>query len=241
ILEVLETALGFPVDIEFAYAGDIQTPYLLQCRPQSYGVSRSSVSIPTGVPQSDQLFTANRFVTDGLAEEIEYIVFVDPMEYDLLQGMEDLIEVGRAVGTLNKKLPARRFILMGPGRWGSRGDIKLGVRVGYSDINNTAVLVEMAFTKRGYVPELSFGTHFFQDLVEAGIKYLPLYPDDPSTFFNREFFTLSHNQLKRLIPEARHLEKVLKVIRVQREVPEANVSVVMNGEQDLAMGYIKRL
>ena len=69
---------------------------------------------------------------------------------------------------------------MGPGRWGSRGDIKLGVRVTYSDINNAAMIIEVARKKGNYVPDVSFGTHFFQDLVESGIRYLPLYPDDPA-------------------------------------------------------------
>jgi pyruvate, water dikinase len=87
-------------------------------------------------------------------------------------------DVGRAVGRLNKLLPRRQFVLMGPGRWGSRGDIKLGVSVTYSDINNTAVLMEIAARRGSYVPDLSFGTHFFQDLVEAGIRYLPLFPGD---------------------------------------------------------------
>ena len=77
---------------------------------------------------------------------------------------------------------------MGPGRWGSRGDIKLGVSVTYSDINNTAVLIEIARQKGNYVPDLSFGTHFFQDLVEADIRYLPLYPDDARVVFNEAFF-----------------------------------------------------
>ena len=76
---------------------------------------------------------------------------------------------------------------MGPGRWGSRGDIKLGVSVTYSDINNTAVLMEIAAKRGNYVPDLSFGTHFFQDLVEAGIRYLPLFPGERGEVFNELF------------------------------------------------------
>ena len=77
---------------------------------------------------------------------------------------------------------------MGPGRWGSRGDIKLGVPVAYSDINKTAMLIEIAVKQSKYEPELSFGTHFFQDLVEENIKYLPLYPEDNDIIFNMSFF-----------------------------------------------------
>ncbi len=92
-------------------------------------------------------------------------------------------EVARAVGRLNRILPKRGFALIGPGRWGSRGDIRLGVPVTYADISNAAVLIEIARQRGGYVPDLSFGTHFFQDLVESSIRYLPLYPDDPETIF----------------------------------------------------------
>ena len=90
-----------------------------------------------------------------------------------------MLAVGRAVGRLNQVLPRRKFLLMGPGRWGSRGDIKFGVSVTYSDINNTAMLIEVARKQKDYIPEPSFGTHFFQDLVEASIAYLPLYPGRP--------------------------------------------------------------
>ncbi|HRY61058.1 MAG TPA: hypothetical protein P5266_02590, partial [Candidatus Fermentibacter sp.] len=168
------------------------------------------------------------------------IVYVDPDGYDDIPSMEALYDCGRIVGRLNQKLPSKRFILMGPGRWGSRGDIKLGVHVGYSDINNTSMLIEIAKTKRGYVPDLSFGTHFFQDLVEADIKYLPLYPDDPGIVFNHDFFRLSHNQLRKLVPGSEHLEDVIRVIRVGREKQGATASVAMDGDSDRAIGYIVR-
>jgi hypothetical protein len=63
-----------------------------------------------------------------------------------------------------------------------------GVPVSYADINKTAALIEIARQKSNYVPELSFGTHFFQDLVEANIRYLPLYPDEKGVIFNTAFF-----------------------------------------------------
>ena len=92
---------------------------------------------------------------------------------------------------------------MGPGRWGSRGDIRLGVPVTYADISNAAVLVEIARKKGGYLPDLSFGTHFFQDLVESTIRYLPLYPDDPDVVFNEAFFLRAANALAEPRPRVR--------------------------------------
>lgn len=240
VLKILGQSLGFPVDIEFACDGDIHKLYLLQCRPQSQAGGVMAVSVPENVPAADQLFTANRYITNGVVQEIEYLVYVDPEAYDSLPSMDDLVQVGRTVGELNSKLPRQKFILMGPGRWGSRGDIKLGVRVGYADINNTAMLVEVAKKKKDYVPELSFGTHFFQDLVEANIRYLPLYPDEPGAVFNQEFFASAPNMLRRFLPGARNMEKVIKVIAVPKLADGATVTVAMDGDSERALGYIQR-
>ncbi len=106
---------------------------------------------------------------------------------------------------------------MGPGRWGSRGDIKLGVNVTYSDINNTAVLIEIARKKGNYMPDLSFGTHFFQDLVEGQIRYLPLFPDDEGIVFNERFLLGSPNILPEVLPEFSRLAGVVRLI----DVPQA--------------------
>jgi hypothetical protein len=240
MLKILREALGFPVDIEFACDGDIHKLYLLQCRPQSQAGGALAVAVPENVPASDQLFSANRYITNAMVSGIEYLVYVDPEAYDALPTMEDLIQVGRTVGELNGKLPRQKFILMGPGRWGSRGDVKLGVKVGYADINNTAMLIEVAKKKKDYVPELSFGTHFFQDLVEANIRYLPLYPDEPGVVFNQEFFDSAPNLLRRFVPGARNLEKVIKVIAVTKVSGGATVTVAMDGDNEKALGYINR-
>ena len=174
ILRLLEEKLGTPVDIEFAHDGT--NFYLLQCRPQSYSQESAPAPIPKDVSPDRMVFTANRYVSNGRVRDITHIVYVDPLKYGDLPNRDDLVAVGRAVGKLNKLLPKRQFVLMGPGRWGSRGDIKLGVSVTYSEINNTAVLIEIARKKGNYSPDLSFGTHFFQDLVEGQIRYLPLFP-----------------------------------------------------------------
>ncbi|HET7904309.1 MAG TPA: nucleotidyltransferase domain-containing protein, partial [Candidatus Eisenbacteria bacterium] len=142
---------------------------------------------------------------------------------------------GRAVGRLNKILPKRQFVLMGPGRWGSRGDIKLGVSVTYADINNTALLVEIARKKGNYLPDLSFGTHFFQDLVEASIRYLPLYPDDPGVRFDESFFERVENVLPSILPEYASLADVLKVIDVPRVMGGQVLRVLMNADLDEAV------
>ena len=199
LLALLQARLGCPADIEFAYDGN--DFYLLQCRPQSYSGDAVPVAIPQDIPVDRLIFSAKRYVSNGRVPEITHIVYVDPEGYGHLPDQNAMRDVGRAVGRLNKLLPKRQFILIGPGRWGSRGDIKLGVPVTYSDINNSAMLIEVARQKGNYLPDLSFGTHFFQDLVEASIRYLPLYPDEAGIAFQENFLRNSRSVLDELLPE----------------------------------------
>ncbi|MEN6561350.1 MAG: PEP/pyruvate-binding domain-containing protein [Acidobacteriota bacterium] len=235
ILKTLSTAMGVPVDIEFASTGT--DFYLLQCRPQSQAAEDVAMEIPANLPDEAVLFTARKHVPNGRVADITHIVYVDPDRYGGLADFADLAAVGQAVGKLNKLLPRRQFILMGPGRWGSRGDIKLGVRVTYSEINNSAMLIEVARKKGNYVPDVSFGTHFFQDLVESGIRYLPLYPDDEGIKFNERFLLTSPNRLADLCPECAGLADALRVIDVPQAAGGKVLRVVMNADEEAAVGY----
>jgi len=234
ILKTLQTKIKSPVDIEFGCDGTYL--YLLQCRPQSFSGYYSSDPIPKDVSLEKILFTAHKYISNGKVPDITHIVYVDPEKYADLADREKMMQVGRAVSKLNKTLPKRRFILIGPGRWGSRGDIKLGVSVTYSDINNTAMLIEVARKKGNYVPDLSFGTHFFQDLVEANIRYLPLYPDDPGVVFNDYFLNNAKNIFKELLPEFHYLADTVKVIDVFESTGGLNLRVFVNADIDEAMG-----
>ncbi len=236
MLEILEREMGTPVDIEFASDG--QDLYLLQCRPQSSGRMAKAAVIPHDTLPEQVIFTARRFISNGSANNITHVVYVDPDHYNELETIEELRAVGRAVGRLNKILPKRQFVLIGPGRWGSRGDIKMGVNVTYSDINNTSVLIEVARKKGNYLPDLSFGTHFFQDLVEAEIRYLPLYPDDPGIVFNEAFLGRSPNILAELLPEYAALADTIRVIDVSRVTKGMVMHVLMNANLDEAIAFL---
>ena len=236
ILKILKAEIGTPVDIEFASDG--KSFYLLQCRPQSYGSGLKGIAIPKHIPKEKMIFSAHKYVTNGIVPPISHIVYVDPDGYNNLENAEDMKAVGRAIAKLNKLLPKRQFVLIGPGRWGSRGDIKLGVSVTYSDFNNTAALIEVALKKGKYVPELSFGTHFFQDLVEANIRYLPLYPDDEGVEFNWGFLRESRNTLPDILPEYAYLASTLRVIDVPGNTDGQFLRVLMNADQDHAVGFL---
>lgn len=224
------------MDIEFAHDG--RDLFLLQCRPQSSTGQDAPAEIPRNPAEEDVVFSAHRYVSNGRVPDLRYLVYVDPAAYAVLPDEASMIAVGRAVGRLNDALPRRRFALMGPGRWGSRGDIQLGVRVTYSDISNTALLIEVARRKGAYVPDLSFGTHFFQDLVEASIRYLPLYPDEPGVRFHERFLREAPNLLASILPEDAHLAPVLRVIDLPAATGGKVLRVLMNADEDRAVGLL---
>ncbi len=237
LLNLLQAQLKTPVDIEFAYDG--HDLYLLQCRPESFGSDATPVSIPQNLPEESVIFSAKKFVSNGRVPEITHVVYVDPEGYSHMDNPQ-MREVGRAVSRLNKLLPKRRFILIGPGRWGSRGDIRLGVPVTYSDINNTSMLIEVARKRGNYLPDLSFGTHFFQDLVEASIRYLPLYPDDNDTVFKENFLRKSRNLLGDMVPECSHLSDTVHVIDVPGTTGGLILRVLMNADLERAVAYLSQ-
>lgn len=234
-LQTLEKAYGCPVDIEFACDG--KTFHLLQCRPQAMPRETARVELPSGVPPERRIFTASRDVIGAAVHDIEYVVLIDPRDYNRLESTEQRRDVARAVRRLNRELAGRRFILMGPGRWGSK-DMRLGVRIGYSDINNTSMLIEIARQKGDYLPEVSYGSHFFQDLVESEIQYLALYPDEPQIEFNEDFLRGGGSVLPELLPEFAELADVVRVIHVPRLSGGALLNIDMDGDRQQALAWL---
>lgn len=88
----------------------------------------------------------------------------------------------------------------------------MGVPVNFAEISNISVLVEVAFQDKGLVPELSFGTHFFQDLIETQIIYAAIFPEKTKVVFRNDFLKNSANILPSLLPEAKDWANVIKVI-----------------------------
>ncbi len=240
----LEKAYRMPVDIEFTvevipdYPDANYRLHVLQCRPLSQREEGEPVEIPQDLPADDVIFSSSGLIPDGRVEGVRYMVFVDPLQYRAIANPTVRLEIGRAVGRLNEKLAGEAFILMGPGRWGS-ANIELGVRVSYADIFNTKALVEIAVAGVDGSPELSYGTHFFQDLVEGGIYALPLHLDEPDSTFDWDFFRESPNALAALSPADDGLEECIKVVDVRAVAPGCRLSILMDGSRDRAVGYLK--
>jgi hypothetical protein len=211
ILSRVEAAYGRPVDMEFAW--DNNKFYLLQCRSLSIRKELEKVPIPEQIPEEQLLFITSTGLSNSVLHNIEYIVYVNPRAYDALQTYEEKLKIASVVNVLNRHLSLKPYALMGPGRWGSN-DINLGVRVTYANINKAKLLMEISFAKEGYTPEVSYGTHFFQDLVEADIVIVPLFPDDPKALFNEAFLLDSQNVLSDIAPEFKDCKEVVRVIHV---------------------------
>lgn len=235
MLTALERNYRVPVDLEFAQ--DDGQFYVLQCRPLGGDAAQKGAPLPTNVEPADRIFSARRYVNPGVLEDIEFLVLVDPRDYNRVDSMTKRREIARAVGRINDALAGRNFVLMGPGRWGSR-DIRLGVQVGFADISNASALIEIARAGGEFTPEPSFGTHFFQELVEAAILYLPLYPDDPTVEFNEKFLHGSPNALAWVSPEDARLADTIRVLETAKIAPGRRLNLVLDGERQEALAYL---
>jgi hypothetical protein len=216
MLTLLERVYGHPVDTEFTGSVDRDGRIrinLLQCRPMRTPGSSRSVLIPDPLSPERILFKSSRIINGGYIDHIRYLLYVDPEKYARIQSMDAKKSLGRVVGRLNDhpRLVQEKMILMGPGRWGS-SHIDLGVNVSYADINHMSVLVEIAREEAGHIPEVSYGTHFFLDLVEAQIIYMPVYPDDSTSCFHHDFFRDAPSVLPELLPDAVKFRDIIRVI-----------------------------
>jgi len=241
ILHSLENAYSSPIDIEFTLdlgetrrgKPDVNIS-LLQCRPQSH-LATQNIQIPENIPPENIIFTTHRMVPDGQVEKVRYLIYIPPDVYRNLTGIDERKKLAWVVGKLNKRLENDDFILIGPGRWGSNNP-ELGVPVTYSDIYNAKALIEVA--EGSSAPDPSYGTHFFQDLVESSIFPLAVALDDPEVAFNRDFLMDAPNSLTSLLPENADWEQIIQVVDVPAVSKGCHVTLSMDGNGPTAMAYL---
>lgn len=243
VLRKLEQAYGRPVDIEYTVE-IIPGPepdfcvHLLQCRPQASRADGQELRVPKEVPHESIIFSSSGTVWSGKVKNIRYIVFVDPERYARVEKERDRTHIARLVGLLNRKLSGNAFIFVGPGRWGSSNP-ELGVPVAYADIFNADALVEVPMAIRDEEPEASFGTHFFQDLIESDIYPVAVYPGKKTDTFNFEFFRGAPNTLEEHIPDGGAYAPLVKVINVPETCEGRYAELVMDGEREEVLAYLR--
>jgi hypothetical protein len=217
MLRTLQNAYGCPVDIE--YTGNFMEDgsyriNLVQCRP--FQVQRGPFALSMQeIPASARIVleTHGPIIGNSLTSPIDRIIYVVPSRYGSLPG-NDRYAVARLVGKLthiDKDKAKKRIMLVGPGRWGTTTP-SLGVPVSFAEINTVSVICELATMHEGLVPDVSLGTHFFNDLVEFDMQYMALYPERRGNMFNEQFFLNAPNVLIDLVPDAAPWVDTVKVI-----------------------------
>ncbi len=209
IMAIVAEKYNYPVDMEYACNftpdGDYKVN-LLQCRTiQTSGLGQAGV-----MPQVRKYLWHSRghFMGGNAAIPVRYVVFVKVEPYLSLPEQQKYA-VARAVGNLNQILRGRNAVLIGPGRWGTTTP-SLGTPVRFAEISHYACICELAYSSHGLRPELSYGSHFFQDLVESGIFYAALYQGEPGCEFDEEGFDAFPDRYTELTGD----EKLAGVVRL---------------------------
>jgi len=212
MLALLSRVYDHPVDIEFTAnftKDDRFRINLLQCRPlQTRGPGRAP-----GIPDVDRdecfFVVKGNFMGGNIRLPVDYVVYVDARAYSMLNEQEKYA-VARQIGQINMKLKGKSNILVGPGRWGTTTP-SLGVPAHFSEICNMSVICEVSSAEAGFMPELSYGSHFFLDLVESGIFYVAIIEGHKDVVFNRQRILENENLLEFLLPDCKTYPDVIHV------------------------------
>jgi len=223
MLAILSRMYECPVDIEFTANLSNDGSYrinLVQCRPLQIKVDKR-IAGPIATVRKENLIMQSRGGIIGRSRTvaIDRIVYVVPHVYGHLPE-RDRYAVARTIGKLTRAKRQKKpgtIMLIGPGRWGTSTP-SLGVPVSFAEINAVSAICEMDTMHEGLVPDLSLGTHFFNDLVEMDILYIAFRGSDEANSLNDALLLGMPNRLIELLPEAGGLSEVIRVV----EAPDEN-------------------
>jgi hypothetical protein len=221
ILGALQGEYQHPVDIEFTINFDESGDYvinLLQCRPLQVYRDMKELQIPENIEEKNILFECRKSAM-GLSreEKLDLIVYVDPVKYYSMP-YQDKIKIAAAIGKINWEMrgKGKHMLLMVPGRIGTSSP-ELGVPTAFSDISEFDAVCEIADSKVGYNPELSYGSHFFQDLVESGILYNAIFENEKTVVYNISLLASYENILNERALGVDDVKEIIYVYDVSHE------------------------
>lgn len=188
MLRCISDEYDYPIDTEFTINVSDNGEYsidLLQCRPlQVQKVSKGS-AMPKEVDENS-IFLESKGASMGMSKvtKLDIIVYVDPVNYYNMPYKEKDF-VAKLVGKINwhYRDTDKNMMLIVPGRVGTSSP-ELGVPTTFADISAYSIICEVEESKAGYNPELSYGSHIFQDLVEANILYTAMFNNDKTIHYN---------------------------------------------------------
>ena len=190
MLHCIEEEYEYPVDTEFTINISESGEYsidLLQCRPLQVQKGKTGTVIPADIPK-ERIFLESKGASMGIskATKLDIIVSVDPVGYYNMPYKEKDL-VAKLIGRINWQYrdAGKHMMLIVPGRVGTSSP-ELGVPTAFSDISAFEIICEAEESKAGYNPELSYGSHIFQDLVEAEILYTAVFHNEKTIQYSPE-------------------------------------------------------
>lgn len=227
-LETLHGAYCHPVEIEFALNVLRDGSYrvnILQCRPMQVRDVHggNAVEPPEKLPRL--VVSEGAVIGPSRVIHPDRIVYVLPAAYGTLK-QADRYELARMLGRINQSSRERVLLVLGPGRWGSR-DPHLGIPVAFAEINHVAALCEIVAMHENLIPDVSLGTHFINELIEADLLYFALFPRKAGNQVDEAALLRLPNRLVELVPGA---ERWLDTVRVV-DLEPGNVTLYADAER----------
>jgi hypothetical protein len=245
MLSILQDAYGCPVDTEFTLNFMNDGSYrinLLQCR--ALQTKRYGTAVPlrmADVAREDMVMeVAGPVIGQSRELTLDRVVYIVPATYGQLLTAERY-EVARIVGQLNalpRPQPRGHTMLLGPGRWGTSTPA-LGVPVSFRDIRSAAVVSEVVAMRDDLVPDVSLGTHFFSDFIEADILYVALFPSRPGNYLDARYFESSPNRLPALLPSAADWSHVIRVIDTAEALRPGRLTLCADTVRQRVICYVR--
>jgi pyruvate,water dikinase len=213
ILTELRSAYRHQVDVEFT--GNVGRDgvlrlNLVQCRPLQIREGGDAVPVPEGLPPGAMLLESRGpLVGQSSHTSVDRVVYVDPDAYAVL-GLQDRHEVARVVGRATRIPGKRRVLLLGPGRWATTTP-SLGVPVSFPEIQRVSAVCEI-MRLGNTIPDVSLGSHFFNDLVEENILYVAIFPGSAGYTLDETRLRAAPNLLAALCPGDEGMAQVVRVV-----------------------------
>lgn len=245
MMRTLRDAYGSHVDIEFTANfqadGEAAGSYLInvvQCRPLQVQLGGKVLAPLPEIPGGDLIIKAyGGVVGHSRMIEIDAIVYVVPAKYGVMPEQERYA-LARLVGKVvhSPALEGKSIILIGPGRWGTSTP-SLGVPVSFAEINRVAALCEIDTMHEGLSPDLSLGTHFFNELVEMNMLYLACFTGEKRNVFNDDYLTAAPNSISQLAVNGKEFADAVRIIRSPVEGDKPLLYLNVNSVDQVAALY----
>jgi hypothetical protein len=220
VLDVVKEAMGSPVEIEFAV--DLKKDddykasfYLLQIKPLLGNADDYEIDLEK-VNTKNVILFSDKGMGNGLINHLQDVIYIDPANFDKSKTEEMASEIDKI--NLKMQEEGREYILIGPGRWGTR-DRWIGVPVNWPQISKAKIIVETSL--EGYPLDASSGSHFFHNVTSMNVGYFTVQPE-----FSKSYIKYEVLEKQQLVQQT----KFFKHVRFQKPI-----NVKMDGRKRVAV------